>query len=173
MVAQLVRALPCHGRGRGFKSHSPRIMKTQWNEVTWYSRLGTIVFLLLCVPVLAFYIGRSYQDVVHISEAAMPNVEVYSTTNNWARLNIEEDESIQLFKSVREYIEQNDKKLLYSKLILDKRNKEWIIVKINPEVERDFVSTQVYVKKEGGIWKVMGIGTVPTKLCSEYPELGC
>ena len=24
VVAQLVRALPCHGRGRGFESHRPR-----------------------------------------------------------------------------------------------------------------------------------------------------
>lgn len=171
MVAQLVRALPCHGRGRGFKSHSPRNMKTQWNEVTWYSRLGTIVFLLLCVPVLSFYIGKSYQKVVELDDS--PAVTVYGTINNWIKINIEEDESIQLFKSVREYINANDKKLLYSELVLEKRNKEWIIVKVNPKIEDDFVSTQMYMRKEGGTWKVMGVGTVPTKLCGEYPELGC
>ena len=143
----------------------------QWNEVTWYSRLGTIVFLLLFMPVLSFYIGKSYQTVVELEES--PEAVVYSTINNWVKINIEEDESVQLFKTVREYVQANDKKLLYSELILEKRNKDWIIVKVNPQIEDDFTSTQIYVKKEGGVWKVLGLGTVPTKLCNEYPELGC
>lgn len=143
----------------------------QWNEVTWYSRLGTIVFLLLFMPVLSFYIGKSYQTVVGLEE--LPEAVVYSTINNWVKINIEEDESVQLFKTVREYVQANDKKLLYSELILEKRNKDWIIVKVNPQIEDDFTSTQIYVKKEDGVWKVLGLGTVPTKLCNEYPELGC
>lgn len=171
MVAQLVRALPCHGRGRGFKSHSPR-MKAQWTEVTWYSKLGTIVFLLLCVPTLSFYIGKSYQNVVNLNEKV--GEPVYGTTQNWNKLNLSEDEIIQLFKAVRTHIKDNSDKLLYSDLILDKRNKDWIMVKVHPQVESDFTSTQMYVKKDSdGQWKVMGVGTVPTKLCNEYPELGC
>lgn len=147
-------------------------MKAQWTEVTWYSKLGTIVFLLLCVPTLSFYIGKSYQNVVNLNEKV--GEPAYSTTHNWNKLNLSEDEIIQLFKAVRTHIKDNSDKLLYSDLILDKRNKDWIMVKVHPQVESDFASTQMYVKKDvDGQWKVMGVGTVPTKLCSEYPELGC
>lgn len=143
----------------------------EWTNVTWYSKLGTIVFLLLCVPTLSFYIGKSYQNVIQLAEH--PTDEVYTTTSNWTKLNLREDESNQLFKSVREYIKKNDEKLIYSELVLDKRNKDWILMKVNPEINGDFISTQVYLKKQNGAWQVMGVGTVPTKLCNEYPELGC
>ena len=35
----------------------------RWNEVTWYSKLLSIIFLLGVVPVLAFYIGVQYEDL--------------------------------------------------------------------------------------------------------------
>lgn len=33
----------------------------EWNKVTWYSRLGAIVFFIGVVPALSFYIGTQYE----------------------------------------------------------------------------------------------------------------
>ncbi len=170
MVAQLVRALPCHGRGRGFKSDSPR-MKAQWTEVTWYSKLGTIVFLLLCVPTLSFYIGKSYQDVVTLSD---PQESVtYTGVPNWVSVNIPEEEVRQMFKATHSYIASTDSDLKYYDLTLDKRQKEWMIIKVIPQFDKESKSTQIYLKKEEGVWIPRGIGTVPSDLCKQYSELGC
>lgn len=35
----------------------------KWNEVTWYSKLGAIIFFLIVVPILTFVIGMKYQEV--------------------------------------------------------------------------------------------------------------
>jgi len=42
-------------------------MNIKWNEVTWYSKLLSAIFLLLCVPLLTFYIGMQYEAVRMIS----------------------------------------------------------------------------------------------------------
>ena len=36
-------------------------MNIKWNEVTWYSKLLSAIFLLLVVPILTFYIGTQYE----------------------------------------------------------------------------------------------------------------
>jgi hypothetical protein len=38
----------------------------KWNEITWYSKLGAIVLFLAIVPVLSFYIGTVYQQVIDL-----------------------------------------------------------------------------------------------------------
>ena len=48
----------------------------QWNKVTWYSKLLSIVFLILVLPVIAFYIGREYQEVKSQSETMTAVSEV-------------------------------------------------------------------------------------------------
>jgi hypothetical protein len=51
----------------------------RWNKTTWYSRLATIVVLLVAVPVLAFYIGKNYQQEINaVNEGAMEETE-----NGW------------------------------------------------------------------------------------------
>jgi len=39
-------------------------MNIKWNEVTWYSKLLSVIFLLGVVPVLTFYIGTQYEQEV-------------------------------------------------------------------------------------------------------------
>ena len=43
-VAQLVRALPCHGRGRGFEPRRPRHSP----DAAWHSGKNTSPFLMAC-----------------------------------------------------------------------------------------------------------------------------
>ncbi len=38
-------------------------MNIQWNEVTWYSRLGALVVFVFIVPVITFYFGFSYGEL--------------------------------------------------------------------------------------------------------------
>ncbi|MBY0473310.1 DUF4431 domain-containing protein [Patescibacteria group bacterium] len=47
--------------------------KIKWNEVTWYSKLGAIIFFIGVAPALSFYIGMQYQAATqpftpHISD---------------------------------------------------------------------------------------------------------
>jgi hypothetical protein len=41
-------------------------MKIKFNEVTWYSKLAAVILFIVVVPVLTFYIGMKYQEVVSI-----------------------------------------------------------------------------------------------------------
>jgi hypothetical protein len=36
----------------------------KWNEVTWYSRILTIVLFIGFMPALSFYVGTQYQQTV-------------------------------------------------------------------------------------------------------------
>ncbi len=46
----------------------------EWNQVTWYSRLATIVVFVGLLPVLDFYIGVKYQEtntaIINAAEAS-------------------------------------------------------------------------------------------------------
>ena len=37
------------------------ILMIEWNRVTWYSRLGAMIFLLGVLPAVSFYIGTQYE----------------------------------------------------------------------------------------------------------------
>lgn len=39
-------------------------MDIQWNSVTWYSRLGALLFFLFVLPTLTFCIGREYEKTL-------------------------------------------------------------------------------------------------------------
>jgi hypothetical protein len=59
-------------------------MKIKWDKVTPYSRLGSIMFFILVVPILAFNIGVEYektQSVLSIAEqiqvSNIPNLKIY------------------------------------------------------------------------------------------------
>lgn len=53
-------------------------MKIEFNKVTWYSKLAAAVVLLIGVPVLTFYIGRKYEEVMILDSmrvvAVVPHV---------------------------------------------------------------------------------------------------
>jgi hypothetical protein len=54
----------------------PRIAYTsakgvQWYEVTWYSKLLTIIFCFGIFPALAFYIGTQYQQTKDVIESTV------------------------------------------------------------------------------------------------------
>lgn len=49
----------------------------KWNEVTWYSKLGAVILFIVVVPILTFYIGRSYQQLQEIRSMI---VDVPATT---------------------------------------------------------------------------------------------
>jgi peptidoglycan hydrolase-like protein with peptidoglycan-binding domain len=53
-------------------------MPPKWNEITWYSKLASIVVLLVVVPILGFRIGVVYQDNL----AAVSSAEI-----NQAKIN--------------------------------------------------------------------------------------
>ncbi|MES2623539.1 MAG: hypothetical protein V4576_04005 [Patescibacteria group bacterium] len=36
-------------------------MTSQWNQVTWYSKLGALIVFLLVIPILSFYVGTQYE----------------------------------------------------------------------------------------------------------------
>jgi hypothetical protein len=38
----------------------------KWNEITWYSRLGAIVLFLGVVPMVVFYIGVQYGQLIEL-----------------------------------------------------------------------------------------------------------
>ncbi len=40
---------------------NPPSAGVKWNEVTWYSKLGAVIFFLGVVPLLCFYIGIQYE----------------------------------------------------------------------------------------------------------------
>jgi hypothetical protein len=42
-------------------------MNIKWNEVTWYSKLGAVIFFLGFLPILTFYMGMRYQEVLNTS----------------------------------------------------------------------------------------------------------
>jgi hypothetical protein len=39
----------------------------EWNKVTWYSKLLSLIFLVGVVPMITFYIGMKYEEVKLIS----------------------------------------------------------------------------------------------------------
>ena len=43
-------------------------MNIEWNKVTWYSKLAAVIFFLGVLPVLTFYIGTQYGEVLTIYE---------------------------------------------------------------------------------------------------------
>lgn len=55
---------------------TPTPKKLQWNEVTWYSKLLSIVFFIAVLPVLTFYIGREYERTEQILNDPAPAVPV-------------------------------------------------------------------------------------------------
>jgi uncharacterized protein YecT (DUF1311 family) len=84
-VAQLVRALPCHGRGCGFESRHLRqrdleksrrkavfcytlFMKIVFNKVTWYSKSLALIVVFIILPALTFCIGRQYEAVSELQD---------------------------------------------------------------------------------------------------------
>ncbi|MES2986233.1 MAG: hypothetical protein V4686_03885 [Patescibacteria group bacterium] len=144
-------------------------MTPQWTEVTWYSKLGTIVFLLLIVPVLSFYIGKSYQEVVTLPVAGAGSSGQFGY---WTKVNISEDEAQQLFTNTHKYIQAKTEGYVYYDLVLDRLQNNWAYIRVVPQVAQS-TSTQVYVLKEGGKWMVKAIGTPSSEQCSIYPELGC
>ena len=34
----------------------------QFNQVTWYSKLASLIVLLIALPIITFFIGAKYQD---------------------------------------------------------------------------------------------------------------
>jgi hypothetical protein len=42
----------------------------QWNDVTWYSRLGAITVFIGALPALSFYVGTQYEASTPIQNAA-------------------------------------------------------------------------------------------------------
>jgi hypothetical protein len=51
----------------------------EWNEYTWYSKLGAIILFILVVPVLAFYVGVQYEETLETLDSSntyptIPNV---------------------------------------------------------------------------------------------------
>lgn len=43
--------------------------RIQWNEVTWYSKLGAIILFILVVPALTFYIGTEYEKTMSVTHS--------------------------------------------------------------------------------------------------------
>lgn len=50
-------------------------MKIVFNEVTWYSKLAAVILFIGIVPILTFYIGKQYGEVMVLS-----NQPVYSSS---------------------------------------------------------------------------------------------
>ena len=48
----------------------------KWNEITWYSKLATIIFFIGALPALTFCIGRRYQEAVSQAETQIVQVLV-------------------------------------------------------------------------------------------------
>ena len=46
-------------------THDPKGIR--WNEVTWYSRILSIIFLIGVVPAIAFYLGIQYENTQQMS----------------------------------------------------------------------------------------------------------
>ncbi len=66
-----------------------------WNEVTWYSRLLSIIFLLGVVPAVAFYIGVEYEKTkneiaLSVSIEQMPASAIRGVSKNSSTENIED-----------------------------------------------------------------------------------
>jgi hypothetical protein len=62
-------------------------MSIQFNVVTWYSKLLSIIFFIAVVPALTFFIGQRYQQTLDITNnqsmlAAMPVVSVVRSTES-------------------------------------------------------------------------------------------
>lgn len=48
-------------------------MNIKWNEVTWYSKLAAIIFLIGVFPVVTFYIGTQYQATLDVISFEAPD----------------------------------------------------------------------------------------------------
>lgn len=60
-------------------------MSIQFNVVTWYSKLLSIIFFIAIVPTLTFFIGQKYQQTLDVTNAqsmflVMPTVSVNRST---------------------------------------------------------------------------------------------
>jgi hypothetical protein len=60
-------------------------MRIEWNHVTWYSKLGAVIFFLAILPVITFFIGSEYQKTVQILSASQTSQntegDTYKTNN--------------------------------------------------------------------------------------------
>jgi hypothetical protein len=56
-------------------------MQIKLHEVTWYSRLVAIILFFLVVPVVAFFIGKQYQQVYSYTEDASLQAQLASSMN--------------------------------------------------------------------------------------------
>lgn len=51
----------------------------EWHKETWYSSLGTFVFLAVGLPVLFFYIGLQYVEFAKVDADAQANIKTAIT----------------------------------------------------------------------------------------------
>lgn len=43
-------------------------MRIEWNTVTWYSKLGAVIFFLAIFPIICFSLGKEYQKTIDFLE---------------------------------------------------------------------------------------------------------
>ena len=55
-----------------------------WNQATWYSKLGAIIFFIGIFPIIAFNLGRQYEKTINVIEAinSIDTVEIVSNNQN-------------------------------------------------------------------------------------------
>ena len=51
-------------------------MKIEFNKVTWYSQLATIIVFTIIVPILSFYIYTQYQETFAILDVQVKNIDL-------------------------------------------------------------------------------------------------
>ena len=72
-------------------------MKIEFNTVTWYSKLAAVIFFIGVLPVLSFYIGKQYGEVISLSQTPIytaPNPKVIE----FKTVSTTESENIKYFK---------------------------------------------------------------------------
>lgn len=66
-----------------------------FTEVTWYSKLAAVIFFIGVLPVLTFYIGMKYQEVISITYVAEDVTPAIKKVPTEAAYSYECDEHVQ------------------------------------------------------------------------------
>ncbi len=139
----------------------------QFNKVTWYSKLASIIILLLALPVLTFYIGNVYSRTYNV--VAAPAEELGLKPSAWSNINLDQRELANIFDVAQTSIQsESDSHMLYNIVLLRKLG-SWVHLRLDPIASDSEVHTsQMYLQKINGIWSVQASDVSLNEFCASH-----
>lgn len=140
------------------------MQRIQFNKVTWYSKLASVIILLLALPVLTFYIGNVYSRTYNT--VAAPAEALGLRPSPWSDVNLDQRELAQIFDVAQNTIQaESNSNMLYNIVLLRKLG-SWVHLRLDPIASDSEVHTsQMYLQKYNGSWHVQASDISLNEFC--------